>query len=244
MPAVTHWKVHTGTMWQFRRNNIAIIPCHIWEKNVFIRSVFLLSLFHQEALFMKYKHGESLLIGSRTHEVVHMAAKHRCGQGKALFSGLDVAASWKSNGWCLFAQGLNHFLPLETWNDNMASHPTICLNCVDRDVICVKRKLPSRRHGCPCLYYANSYTTFHLDWLVILFLSWILVPWVARYQQLFLGTRVSEITKALGDVIHGISSACSPTDLSLHFQSFCHCVYWMPDLLETKQRWLWASCVT
>ena len=86
MPAVTHWKLHTGTIWQFRGNNIAIIPYHIWEKNVFIRSVFLLSLFHQEALFIKYKHGESLLIGSRTHGVVHMAAKHRCGQGKALFS--------------------------------------------------------------------------------------------------------------------------------------------------------------
>ena len=164
MPAVTHWKLHTGTMWQFRGNNIAIIPYHTWEKNVFIRSVLLLSLFHQEALFIKYKHGESLLIGFSTHAygVVHMAAKHRCGQGKALFSGLDVAASWKSNGWCLFAQGLNHFLPLETWNDDLASHPTICLNCVDRNVICVKRKLPSRRHGCPCLYYANSDATFHL----------------------------------------------------------------------------------
>ena len=52
------------------------------------------------------------------------------------------------------------------WNDDMASHPTMCLNCVDRNVICVKRKLPSRRHGCPCfIYYANSDVTFHLEFI-------------------------------------------------------------------------------
>ena len=119
----------------------------------------------------------------------------------------------------MFAQGLNHFLPLETWNDDLASHPTICLNCVDRNVICVKRKLPRRRHGCPCLYYANSDATFHLKLIGDLVLKLNPGPLSRSIPTIVSRHESSEITKAFGDVIHGISLACSPTDFSRHYKS-------------------------
>lgn len=151
----------------------------------------------------------------------------------------------KTNGWCLFAQGLNHFLPLETWNDDMASHPTICLNCVDRNVICVKRKLPSRKHGCPCLYYANSDATFHLELTGDLVFK--LNPGPLSRSIPTIVSRHESFRNNKGIWRRNPRNLISvqPNRLQSSFSKlFCHCVYGMPDLLETKQRWLWTTCVT
>ena len=148
-----------------------------------------------------------------------MAAKHRCGQGKALFSGLDVAASWKQTDDVCSLKGWITFFPLRR---GMTTWPAILLFVL---IVWIGMSFASSVNCLPGNMDAHAYTMLILtqlsiwNWLVILFLSSILVPWVARYQQLFLDTRVSEITKAFGDVMHGISLACSPTDFSLHFQS-------------------------
>jgi len=131
----------------------------------------LLSLCLLGATFIKYKYGESFPTGRRTHSDVYLAKKDQLAKEKHCFVDLILLPlENQMDVVCSLNNGFNQLSPPKAWNET-ASHLTICLDCVEWNVILFKRKLRSRRHRCLCLYYANSDATFHLELIGDLVLS-------------------------------------------------------------------------